>query len=358
MDRWLVLEPMDTVAIRDGRGFDAGDHAVARTVAPQPSTVAGAIGAAFGAAPGAGMDQANRGVKVPREIRGPITVRASVSGDWRSLWPMPRDVVRTEIAERVGERSPDAWRRLPFREEPAASRKVSHDLGKLLLATGDGDAVPGWWTAAQITAYLAGTPTSLTPTSDPWVVERRVGLARRPDRTAAEGMLYAAEHLRPSGRVGLGVLCVDCPPRDLASTVFFGGESRRAIVHAETDGSVKLPDAPTIFADGRLLLYLATPAVFADGWRPAQADLLGADLVSAAVGGPQVIATGRPDRRTGSIRHTRLLWAAPAGCVYFLKFATGSEAVAAAQAWHARGFAQRDETLRTAGFGLTLVGSW
>jgi len=46
--RWVVLEPLDTIVVRDGRAFDAGVNTEAQTVPPTPSTVAGAIGAAYG----------------------------------------------------------------------------------------------------------------------------------------------------------------------------------------------------------------------------------------------------------------------------------------------------------------------
>jgi CRISPR-associated protein (Cas_Cmr3) len=56
-DQWLVLEPLDTVAIRDGRAFDAGLQSVARVTPPRPSTVSGGRG---GTGPCDGGHQADR----------------------------------------------------------------------------------------------------------------------------------------------------------------------------------------------------------------------------------------------------------------------------------------------------------
>ena len=43
-ERWVVLEPLDTVTIRDGRAFDMGQDSVAHLTLPSPATFAGAIG--------------------------------------------------------------------------------------------------------------------------------------------------------------------------------------------------------------------------------------------------------------------------------------------------------------------------
>src|SRR5262249_46935124 len=132
-----------------------------------------------------------------------------------------------------------------------------------------------------------------------------------------------------AGRVGLAVLCVDAPARALARTVRLGGEGRRALVHVDPPiGERVFPPCPEDFPDGRLLLVLATPAAFADGWRPRDEDLRGAYLVAAAVGGPEAVAMGRPDHTSGGISRTRLVWMAAAGSVYLLRFPDSAAAAA------------------------------
>jgi CRISPR-associated protein Cmr3 len=80
------------------------------------------------------------------------------------------------------------------------------------------------------------------------------------------------------------------------------------------------------------------------------------------VGAAQRVALASPDRSSGAVGHRRLVWAAPAGSVYFLDFgddaAGRSAAQAAARAWHGQPFPQADEAMRTAGFGLALTGRW
>jgi CRISPR-associated protein Cmr3 len=349
MDRWLVLEPFDTVAIRDGRNFDAGLPGIARATAPQPATVAGAVGAAFGAAPGAGADPAGVGRTVPAQVRGPVVVRERTrTGRWEALFPAARDIVRGEgDAKRL---------RLKLRREALGA--VSHDLGGLSLLSGDGEQVDDWWTGSLLGTYLWSEGHDLSPTDPPWRTERRVGLARD-GRIAIEGMLYSAEHLRPVGRIGFGALCVDAPAGALAETVRLGGEGRRAQVHECVGAAAPaLPGPPDSFPDGRLLLYLATPAVFVEGWRPSEGDLGGGRLISAAVAGPHPIAMARPDHRTGGVADKRIIWTVAPGSVYFLVFDSETAARAAGEKWHGTALPQADDTLRTAGFGLALVGRW
>jgi CRISPR-associated protein Cmr3 len=359
VDRWLVFEPLDTVAVRDGRSFDAGVQSVAKAVVPSPATVAGAVGAAYGAASGAGADPAKRGHAVPREVRGPVPVEWDGTR-WSPWFPQSFDVVRDSATGQV--------RRLASPDESTlgdiATDLDGIDLDGIRLLGGHGEAQPEWWVPSLLRRYLHDGRVDEKPGDPaPWLVEHRVGLARDEDRTARDGMLYAAEHLRPRGRLGFAALCVGTPSGEPARTVFLGGEGRRAAVHAPAADAINgFPDppggSPGDFPRGRLLLYLATPAVFAAGWRPSEQDLRGGRLVAAATGPSQVISTARPDRRSGGFGHTRTLWAVPAGSVYYLEFPTDQDAATAAAAWHGTALPQADETLRTAGFGLALTGRW
>jgi CRISPR-associated protein Cmr3 len=343
-DRWIVLEPLDTVAIRDSRAFTTNIQPTHTPALPQPTTVAGAIGAAFGAN--------------PAEVRGPVVVRRSRTG-WRPLFPVPRDL--------VADRASGGWSVLV--PEVGDRVAVEHDLDEqITLPSGSGNPVIGWWTADAMRAYLADHHADLPAiaeakqalsTNVPWSAERRVGLARTAERVAADGYLYTIEHLRPHADIGLAARCMEAPTAAPAATVRFGGEGRRALVHVCEDDQPVLPDHPNDFPGGRVLVYLATPAVFVDGWRLDANDLgVRCELVSAAVDGPHVVATSSVDPRTGALQRSRLMWAAAAGSVYYLRCDSPGEAMALAQRWHGCALPQAEDVLRTAGFGLTLIGRW
>ncbi len=192
-------------------------------------------------------------------------------------------------------------------------------------------------------------------TPEPLVVERRVGLARMDGRTAAVGYLYAATHLRPQDgwvflaecELPVGWTGVPVGPVQL------GGRARLAEVSVAT--GVDWPPRPTSYPEGRVLVYVATPAIWPDGWRLPVPE--GARLVAAAVGEPEPVATASP--RLGMGRSKALRWAVPPGSVYLLAFDDEAEAARWADAVHGRAYGRpaRDR-LRTAGFGVVLTGVW
>lgn len=344
--RWVVLEPLDTIVVRDGRAFDAGTHSEARAVPPTPATVAGAIGAAYGAAPGAGRNGADaRGHNLPERIQGPFVVRRDGDG-WRTQWPIPRDVVRP-------------LRGRPFRLGLAfLGEDEQLDLGVPAVLDDGGrstDSLEGWWDGRTLTRYLHDGVVSERRLPEPWLRERRVGLARTQERTAADGMIYVTEHLRLAEGHGLAARCVGGPDPELPGLVNLGGRGRRAELHRAAD--IEVPPPPGDLPGGRLLVYLATPALLPGGdWRPDLRRWPGAELVTAATGPAQVVTTATP--RRGRIGDGLMMWAVPPGSVYYLQFPDEQAAAQAAAHLHEHGLDQAEDWMRTAGFGFALVGRW
>ncbi|WP_434739320.1 type III-B CRISPR module-associated Cmr3 family protein [Micromonospora sp. SH-82] len=356
--RWLALTPRDALLVRDGRQFDAGPDASAEPAFPRPSTVGGAALSAYG--------------QEPEEIRGPVLARWHRGGWWTSYFPAPADLVR--LPDDPG---------LVTRLRPAPSGGIT-DLGdgSPLLMIGEGDPLNGWLTSETLGGYLRGELIDSDhlhrrvdeldlafvrddPDLDPGPLARepRIGLGRTPHRVAQEGLLYQATFLRPVDGVALLAECV-LPAtwqRTATGPVTLGGRGRLADV-AEVDG-VSWPEPPKGFPAGRVLVYVATPAIWPDGWRitvPPRARLM-----AAAVGPPEPIATGSP-RSAGGVRATRALrWAVPPGSVYLLQF----DSADAAADWavgdgerpgvHGTAYGRpHHDRLRTAGFGVILTGVW
>lgn len=356
---WVAFTPRDTVLVRDGRSFDAGADAIAETVSPWPSTIAGAVGAAYGAE--------------PAEVRGPVLARWSAGG-WQPHFPVPADLVRLESA-------PDRVCRLrPARAGGGVVTDLGDDLEWLMPPEGAGRTGPlaGWLPGGVLTGYLDGriapgphggqVPDLRVAGLDPalaghgdggnadgiLVPERRVGLARTAGRTAMTGYLYQMTHLRlPDGWALLAACTLGAGWRQpLTGPVRFGGRGRQADV--EPAAGVAWPQRPSRFPGGRLLAYVATPAIWPAGWRIPVPP--GAGLVAAAVGKPQAVAMASP----GKVAGTRVLrWAVPAGSVYLLRFDSENAAERWADDWHGRAYGRReDDRLRTAGFGVVLTGVW
>ncbi|HEX5115093.1 MAG TPA: type III-B CRISPR module-associated Cmr3 family protein [Pseudonocardiaceae bacterium] len=342
---WLAVEPLDTIMVRDGRQFDAGDAGAATAVAPPPSTLGGAVGAALG-------EGASGGHRAD-ELVGPFL---AVAGDPR--FPTPQDITLDDDA--------DVHRLAARPAHPDERTDLSGSLSHLLV--GPGDPVGGYLDTDGLTDWLSGDG-ELAPghsarpawwrerlVGAPWYGERRVGLARRVEGefadTADPGMLYAATHLRPVEDMGFVVGCVASGPLAVVDDLVpLGGRGRLATVRV--CDPPELPAMPRDFPDGRVAVCLATPALLGDvRWQPA-----GARLCAMALGGPQTVATASP--REGLWRTRRLRWAVPAGTVYYLDFGSAEAAGAWARRHHGRLLpGQIGEPIVHAGFGTCLVGRW
>lgn len=341
-DVWLAFVPRDTIFIRDGRAFDAGASTVARTVWPGPTTIAGATGAAFGAE--------------VTEVRGPV-LAAQDGEEWEPYFPAPFDLV----VDATGTRS-DVCRLAPTLVDGVTD--LGDEVERWLTAPPEIRSpapVSGWLPSGQLARYLAGElpgpngePLADIDLADPLHDEARVGLARS-NRRVRPGYLYQATHLRPEPGWAFVAGCVlpEGWRRSVTGPVPLGGRGRLADV--ETIARVPWPSRPSAFPGGRVLVYLATPAIWPSGWCIPVPP--GARLVAAATGEPQPAATTTPGPRWRE--RSFLRWAVPAGSVYLLGFADPVRAASWAAEVHgtAYGPAAKDE-LRTAGFGVVLTGVW
>jgi len=160
-----------------------------------------------------------------------------------------------------------------------------------------------WWlTRAGLRTLLSGeVPTKSEVFSQDalWTEERRVGLERdSKTRTAKEGMLYSARHVRLQPGVTIGARVDGIPEswrRPWGELIPFGGE-RRMCELRRWDGELAPPLTSSVAAEivdhGRLLLVALTPVdldpiLGADiGFPPSLGEVT---LVAACVGRPQRI---------------------------------------------------------------------
>ena len=358
---WLALVPRDTMMIRDGRSFDAAQDASAQTVRPWPSTMAGAIGAAFGAEPG--TTPLTSPCTVPDEVRGPVLARC-LGGVWEPYFPVPADLVQEADAQEAATAEEPYVFRLSLSSDAAQTDLDGAGMRWLTTPVTAGKVKPllGWIPGSALSRYLAGDPPpgadirkSSLGCEDPFQAELRVGLARGHDRQARAGFLYRATQWRLEEDWGFLAGCVlgDDWDRPAEGPVQFGGLGRLADVQPVAE--MAWPSRPAAFPGGRVLAYLATPALWPGGWRIRVPD--GADLVAAATGEPEAVATSTPGGKWQASRALR--WAVPAGSVYLLEFADEARAAQWASDCHGTAYGlKHDDPLRTAGFGIVLTGVW
>jgi hypothetical protein len=214
--------------------------------------------------------------------------------------------------------------------------------------------------------------------------ERRHGHTREASGVTAEGKLFSRDTqrfadaatgatLRTGGYAGFvrGVNANDLPNAELLRV---GGDGHLAQLRVQPladDPDYQLVKAladlarEAIAQRGRFSLYLATPAIFAGGWRPSLTGIngVGVTLVAAAVGRPQIVAgwdlaqhAPKPVRR-----------AVPAGSMYFYEIAPDRNASESAETivQTAKTIVQKHHFAESIscegqnlGFGYTFVGVW
>jgi CRISPR-associated protein Cmr3 len=334
------LIPADTCFFGDGVPFSAfgPQEDVGGVFPPHPPTVVGALRAML--ARSNGWDGRKRWPRALDAILGdgPDLGRFSMMGpvllhDNQPLVPVPRHVVGMMQA---GEPPGAAKRWHPkalLRPGPPMVCDLGDDVRLPHLPAGS-LAPPeqpkvgeGWWlTRSGLREVLAGrvpAASEVLLSAALWAEERRVGLEREhKTRTAKEGMLYSARHIRLHAGVSLGVGIAGIPESwhwPWGTTIPLGGESRLSEL-AQWDGGVELPVSPPVLAElsghGRLLVVALTPL-----------DLdpkLGGDLGFPSSWGPVTLVAAcidRPQRVGGwsSLAHQPLALGSvvPAGSVLF-----------------------------------------
>lgn len=396
---WVFLEPHDRWLFRDARPFTAGEAFRARSQwPPSPAPVAGAVktwlikrrgvdpekfaqAIRSGCAPSVvnsvleevgGSDDMGR-----LRLKGPLVCRCD-GEQAEPLFPLPRDLVGTTAL--------DLLRPLPSPLRLGLGVRASKLVLQLTWAsslTWTGEDSDYVLTLDGLRAYLHGRApgmNQLVRMTDLAGEERHVGIRLQPSRRQAEaGMLYAAQFVRPRDRVEqsaywrVGLLvevkhgCGDGHLDGLdGSSLWLGGERRSAT-------TVKLSQDPLKSVlglwdnrrpEGRVVVYLLTPGVFENGWRPDALDgdgILTCDetrlkLEAATVGKP--IPLARWDLAWN--RPRALYRAVPPGSVYIFSLLEGN-ASKAVQCLHGTTFLQERAggelgALHQMGFGWTMVG--
>ena len=140
---WLAFTPRDTVFVRDGRSFDAATDGLAQTVRPSPTTIAGAVGKAFGVN--------------PAEVRGPVLARQGEAG-WEPYFPVPADLVVTaDEPRRVFRLQPEKPNGQTDLDEAEAGQ-VAGPVQWLMPPAGAGSVEPldGWIPGQVLAGYWRG----------------------------------------------------------------------------------------------------------------------------------------------------------------------------------------------------------
>ncbi len=277
----VLFEPVDSLFFRDGRPYnmdDPGLGQISTTFPPNGRTLVGALRAALARALGWNerhgpwsqevCEQLGSGEDLgPLQFRGPFLLHRETL-----LFQVP-----AHILGRRKEASPDdehsRWHLVAL--APGSSTDSDLGSGVRLPSVGPGQVTEGakpllaeglWVTAQGLAAILAGgLPCSedLIPQQQLWTVESRTGIQRDPDtRTALEGFLYTASHVRLMEGVRLALDVDNLPQGEVISLLQsrvhpVGGEARMCSLRLEDfhDAGSDLPDAPNLVIEAGRVHY-------------------------------------------------------------------------------------------------------
>jgi len=407
--KWLWIEPLDVLFFRDSKPFTAGESFQAKSAfPPTPYPFVGAIRSRV-LADVLPMIRSNLGAYQEHitkkanhrelneiiavlgdvesygklEFRGPFLARREQDGRCELFFPAPFDLFEKQ-------------RLSPLSKVPDGVRfNSSHGDGEenvlrvLWSRESLGSELKDVFLSSQgVQRYLRGEmPREDECDTEFFQRELRVGIALEPGRrTAKEGMFYMPEMIRLADKTGFVLEVAGLSFANTSVNYNFphegllqlGGESRGAYYQTLKEGNPlneleKLGAAleEQIKRTKCFKLYLASPAIFKNGWLPdfitdrarleGTIDGLRVQLVAAAVG--KSLPIGGWD--LANKRPKVMYKAVPPGSVYFFKLKEG-QAKDVIKVFHLKCRVQESVTgdklkrlkLEKVGFGLTFVGCW
>ena len=362
----LFLKPNDTFFFRDGRPFTRGEQSEGYSIeTPFPSTVMGALRTAYIAFCGDMTQFANE----QKQMKSVIGTKQSLAGASIQIkgvflgrsggslyYPTPRDL--------VSEKKSGSATLYPLSMESQSDTFSSNSNSKLsaLLTWNDPtmqvEHAGGYISCDNLRKYLLGETSGLTSEKSGFIIdESKVGITRSHKTLATdEGMLYRINMKRFSDSEFGFVVDVDGIDRlPKSALIKLGGEGKSftyRVTSQKTD-PISADDRSTIRDmvrdSGKFKLYLATHAIFDDGWLPKcfHGDI---ELITAAVG--NYVAVGGWD--VAHHRAKKAYRAVPAGSVYYFRLINAEKTDAILECLHYKNIGdQRTQE----GFSLAYVGA-
>ena len=374
----FLLEPLAPVVVRSGRPFDGQSGADAARF-PPPSTLAGALRTALAESGGSMFSPELSAI----QVAGPLPVRLDAAGTPVSLLvPKPADALYFWDSAKKAKQL--------VRARPAAfAAGEGSDLAAGLLPVtlaspvlGKPDSGSRWWSFSDFDLFRSGTDRSMAAIEQsgwsPLPDEVRTHVAIDPERqAAANGKLFQTAGLDFMARAvegdPLSVTRIGLLGRfagEIENGVLtLGGERRLSAISRTAEAIWPTPPsglAHSIAAAGGLCLSLLTPALFANGWRPAWLNAVQDDVLEGTPPGCEGVTLRlRAAALERWLPHSGWDLAAqkpragrklvPGGAAYWFEISQG-EAAALLPLW--LGSVCDEAQDRLDGFGLSLIHPW
>jgi len=366
MKQVIKIKPFDTLYFRTGRPFTMGSETWADVMfPPSPSTFYGSIRSFLifqrgglkefkekGYEDIGGIIEKDNGEKIVK--KGTLRISGSfLYYKGELLFPSPLDLV-----EKDEELIP-----LPLINKPKIFNS-NYPLKKVLIykPKGKAEEPSGWLTSINFEDYLNNKRKEFDylKNQDLYLQEPKIGIAREHETlTSKEGHLYRIPMIRLSEDTSFMIEIDGLSEKLPENGIFQLGGEKRAVRYETLKEDIlsALKNLEFKFENNIFKIYLATPAIFKNGWFPKWIDKktyegtcngLKLKLIACAIGRPLFI--GGWDMANNSPKAMQK--AVPSGSVYYFEVVEGSiEKIK--ENFHFKNISDVDPE---EGFGLSIVG--
>jgi len=384
---FLKIKPFDTLFFRGGRPYSAGVDTWTEGYFPAPpSTFYGAI-RSFLLFSGGTLEEFRTGRHRLKDLIGSIEngkaeygylrlkgVYLYMSGNNLVYFPSPKDLLKEKGKNKKNEKNnilyPLILKRIP---ELFFS---DYNLQNILLwqEKSQVNDTEGWLDINAFKDYLFLRSNNFyyVKDEDLFKKEEKIGIAKdRKTFTSKEGYLYRVPLFRLkekiNGNNGETTLLVEIEDTDKlprSGVLKLGGENKAAkFEKLFIDPLEDIKNVNFSFRDGYFKLYLATPAIFKNGWYPSwidektfEGDYYGikVKLITCVIGKP--ISVGGWDIAKEKAKPMRK--SVPAGSVYYFKIMNGKSSEDVKEAFHFKNISDDFDDIKYSqeGFGLGILG--
>lgn len=356
----LSIRPLDTLFFRDGKPFSRGEETWADGVfPPYPSVIYGALRTWYISNhvlpfSGEAIDRSSR-----IKVTGLRYLVPNKKGEKETCLPMPLDLVESKgktRAEQNGESSNQEYRMVRLQLHENAMGISSHPTDSLLLPPNDGmveSIDDGLMQVNDLARYLHNpfAEGKVRRVKDLACSEPKVGIGRDDATNVASDALLYRVGMRRATEFDI-LIEFELPDKDFQQNSFIvklGGENKMVALESY-QGRIKISQDDIGLKAGGFKLYLATPAIFKQGWKPDLSNYgIQADLIAAVTGKPLHI--GGFDMKEGKPKP--MYKAVPAGSVYYYKTEESPEKIMDNLFGKTISDIQQDQ-----GFGIAYVGNY
>ncbi|HOK34156.1 MAG: type III-B CRISPR module-associated protein Cmr3 [Fervidobacterium sp.] len=367
----VSIKPFDTLFFKAGRPFSAGSDSWADTFFPPfPSTFYGALRSLL-IVNGGTLEEFANGTHKLQSVVGRRTVNMVEYGTLKfnsiyivkggiPYFPVPFDLVLND----------DKVEAVTFsRKSELFISNYKLDNYLIWRKNSQVDEANGWLDVSNLIDYLKNRSISsgIAESSQFFTIEEKIGIARdNTTLTSKEGFLYRIPLVRINNDT---VFEIDFEGLDEGvlpnyGVMKLGGEGKAAKFTVENHdllSSLKALDFD--FDNGYFKVYLATPAIFKNGWLPSWIDPSSYEgeyngvkvkLTGCALG--KSISVGGWDLVRGAPKPSRR--AVPAGSVYYFKILNSVSAEQIRNTFHFKNVSDSfgDAEYSKEGFGLAILG--